>query len=234
MSLKKDSRKRLKDTNFLYDFVKVTGMPSAFILCRPKVIHISDKARKHIKGGVMIASNHITFIDPIIIHFAFWYRRLNFLATKDLFKSRLKQWFFEVVHCIVVDKNNFTMRSLHAVCDKLKQDKAVVIFPEGTVGKDENNVQPFKSGAILMAHISGKPIVPIYIIPAKSWHDSNKIIVGEPIDLTELCGKIPSAQQIEDAAKHLRQKEQELIDFYYTTYKKNKKEQQNEDQQRDI
>lgn len=220
MSLKDKPRKKAKDHNFWYDFVKVTGMPSALILCRPKIIHVSEKARKHIKGGVMIASNHITFIDPIIIHFAFWYRRLNFLATKDLFKSNTKQWFFEAVHCIVVDKDNFTMRSLHSVCDKLKQEKAVVIFPEGTVGKDESNVQTFKSGAILMAHISGKPIVPIYIIPAKSWHDSNKVIVGEPIDLGELCGKIPSAQQIENAAKYLQDKEQELINFYYTTYHK--------------
>ena len=115
------------------------------------------------------------------------------------------------------------MRSLHSVCDKLKKGSAVIIFPEGTVGKDENNVQTFKSGAILMAHISGTPIVPVYIIPAKSWHDSNKVIVGEPIDLTELCGKVPSAQQLDDAAKYLQEKEQELINFYYTTYKKDKK-----------
>ena len=216
-------KKRLKDYNFLYDFVKVTGMPSAFIMFRPKVIHISDKAREHIKGGVLIASNHIRLVDPILIHFAFWYRRLNFLATKDLFKTKLKQWFFEIVHCIVVDKKNFTMRSLHTVCDKLKQNKAVVIFPEGSIGKDESNLQSFKSGAILMAHISGKPLLPIYISPARSWHDTNKIIVGEPIDLSTICGKIPSAQELENAAKYLQEKESELINFYHTKY--NKKEQ---------
>jgi hypothetical protein len=126
MKLKNKSKKKKRISNFLYDFVKVTGAIPALIWFRLRVLRLNESVPKRIKGGVLIASNHVTFFDPIIVHLAFWYRRLFSLATKDLYSNKMREMFFNVAHCIKLDKNNFNVSSLHAVCDRLKEDKAVL------------------------------------------------------------------------------------------------------------
>lgn len=219
MKLKNKSKKKKRISNFLYDFVKVTGAIPALIWFRLRVLRLNENVPKRIKGGVLIASNHVTFFDPIIVHLAFWYRRLFSLATKDLYSNKIREMFFNVAHCIKLDKNNFNVGSLHAVCDRLKEDKAVLIFPEGSVNRQED-VKSYKSGAILMAHLSKKPILPIYIHRAEKWYNRTTVVIGEPIDVNALCGKIPTQEQMEKASQVLRDKEIEMQEFCIKKLKK--------------
>ena len=55
-------KKRRIGSNFFYDFVKVTGAIPALIWIRPRVIHMGQKCPK---GGVLISSNHPTFVEMI-------------------------------------------------------------------------------------------------------------------------------------------------------------------------
>lgn len=204
-------------SNFLYDFVKITGAIPALIWIRPRVIHIGAKCPK---GGVLISSNHPTFRDPITILTSFPWRRLHSLATKDLFVTPLKRFFFTRMHCIEVDKENFNMSSFHAVVDRLKEGKAVVIFPEGQVNQgDGREVQAFKSGAILMAHRAGVPIVPVYIVKKEKKLSRQTVIIGEPFDVKAAVGLIPSVDQMNAVTEQLREKELELKRFYEETYR---------------
>ncbi len=222
---KKTVKKKKRKSNILYDFVKVTGALPTMLWMRTKILRINKNVPKHVKGGVLIASNHISFLDPIIVHCAFWYRRLHCLATKDLYNTPTRTKFFNAMHCIMVDKDNVSVGMLHSVCDRLKEEKAVVIFPEGTVNREEGEVKTYKSGAILMAHISKKPILPICIIQRKHWYNRQTVVVGEPIDVNELCGRIPTMEEIEKASAYIREKELELLEFYQNRInKKGKKE----------
>ncbi len=216
---KQKKPKKKRESNFFYDFVKITGALPTWIWMRPKVVRLNKNVPKRIKGGVLIASNHISFLDPVSVHCAFWYRRLYCIATKDLYDTPRKASFFNAMHCIMVDKDNFHMGSFRAVCDRLKQGKAVVIFPEGTVNRDEK-VQYYKSGAVIMAHMSRKPILPICLIKPKHWYSRYVIVIGEPIDVTKLCGTIPSMAEIDDASKYIREREAELLEFYQNRNKK--------------
>ena len=94
MSLK-DKEKKKKQGNFLYDFVKVTGAIPAMLWLRPKILYVGKKQR--IKGGVLVAANHVTFTDPVALLCTLWYRRLHSIATKDLFSSKLKNFFFNKI-----------------------------------------------------------------------------------------------------------------------------------------
>ncbi len=212
------SRKKPKRIgNFWYDFVKITGAIPALIWIRPKIIHIG---RKCPKGGVLISSNHPTFIDPIILLTSFPWRRLNSLATKDLYKTKFHTFMFTQMHCIQVDKTNFSMTTFHEVVDRLKLGKAVVIFPEGQVnqggGKD---IQSFKSGAILMAHRANVPIIPVYIVRREKWYHTQKVVIGEPFDVKTAVGLIPGMEQVNRVCEELREKELELKRFYEENYK---------------
>lgn len=205
--------KKKRRYNFGYDFVKVTGIIPAYIWIRPKIRRISKHVPKLVRGGVLIASNHPTFIDPVTVHLTFWNRRLYSIATRDLYKSKLREFFFNVTNCIMIDKENMSMRAMHEVCDMLKDGKAVVIFPEGAVNKTEQAVAGFKSGVILMAHMSKKPIVPMYIKKAARWYNRTEVVVGEPFEVSKILGDRPSMADIEKACAMLHGKEEELAEF---------------------
>ncbi len=220
---KEKPKKKKKIGNFFYDFVKVTGAIPTLIWARVKVIGVSGKKPKKIKGGVLISSNHVSFLDPIIVHCAFWYRRIHSLATTDLYNTKLKDFFFTRMHCIPVDKKNFSMRSLHEVCDSLKENKAVLIFPEGQVNRNANEILCFKSGAVLMAHKSQKPVLPILIIKAEKWYNRQVVLVGEPIDVYKECGEHPTMEELNKVSQKIHDEEAKLYEYYQSLKNKKKK-----------
>lgn len=208
--------------NFLYDFVKFTGAPSAFVWMRPKMHYPFGKPDK--KGRLMVISNHPTFLDPITVHLALPFRHLYCVATKDLCATRIRRMFFEIAHCIIVDKENFSMSSFHEVVGRLNQEKVVVIFPEGKVNKDgEKALLAFKSGAVLMAHRASAPILPMYIVKREKWYHRQHIVMGQPVDIASVMGKMPTMEQMNTVTDLLREKEKELKNFYESEITKNRK-----------
>ncbi|MBE6595743.1 MAG: 1-acyl-sn-glycerol-3-phosphate acyltransferase [Ruminococcaceae bacterium] len=228
MNSKKNSRSK-KDSpfhHFLYDFVKITGSIPALIWMRPRVIYPGEK--QCLKGGILVCSNHCTFVDPILLHCVFWQRRIYSLATKDLYCTKLRKWFFSRVHCIQVDKENFSVNSFHEVIHRLNQGRMVSIFPEGEVNRAPEELLAFKSGAILMAHRAKVPILPLYIVPGRRWYQRRLVLIGDPIDVRELCGAIPTVEDIHRAGDYVHQMELQLQEYYQTKILKNKKPQEGE------
>ena len=224
MSLQEEKKvkKKKRERNFMYDFVKVTGAIPCLLWLRPKVLRVNKNVPKQFKKGVLIAPNHISYVDPILAHCVFWYRRMHCLATKELFDTPLKEKFFTAMKCIVVDRDNFHMSSFRGVCDRLKEEKAVLVFPEGRVNTEGETPIGYKSGIIVMAHLSKKPIVPVYFSRAKHWYSRHVAVIGEPIDVNALCGVIPSMEEIEKASAYIRQKEVELMEYYHKCFDKKK------------
>ncbi len=210
----KTKPKKKTKSFFLYDFVKVTGAIPALIWIRPKVYGIGGKKPEKIKGGVLISANHVCLEDPIVILCAFWYRRLVSLATKDLYRTKLLKFMFTSMHCIQVDKENFSMSSLHSVFEYLEADKAVLIFPEGRINFNDTQMGSFKSGAVLMAYRSKKPILPVYLVKTEKWYHRRKLVVGEPFDVAAVLGDRPTIADMSQVSELLRQKEIELCEYY--------------------
>ena len=199
--------------NFCYDFVKVTGAIPALVWLRPKVYRPGKS--KIPRGGVMVTANHGTMIDPIIMHLAIPSRRLHCLATKDLFNTKLKRTFFELMHCVIVDKENFTMSAFREVTSRLSEGKMVVIFPEGSVDVHSgDNIRAFKSGAVLMAHKAGAPILPVYIVRRTRWYERQRIVIGEPFDVRAEIGERPSLEDMERATTMLHERELALREYF--------------------
>ena len=205
--------KKIKHNNFLLDFVRITGCIPALLWIRPKVHYVGDKKQCKQKKGVLIASNHVTFFDPIAMYCAFWYRRVHFLATKDLYKNKFFGWMLTTVGCIQVDKENFSMASLHETVDRLKSGKAILIFPEGQVNGREEKLS-FKSGSVLMAKLGGVPILPVHIVKPPRKLSRFHIVIGEPIDVANMCSRFPSVEELQKISDHLQEREQELRYYY--------------------
>ena len=217
----KGRRKRKLGYNFCYDFVKITGALPVLAWIRPKIIY--PYGRPKLRGAVLISANHRRLLDPIIVHTAIKWRRLHCLATTGLYDTKLKARFFNLMHCIEVDKENFSISAFHDVVARLKDGKAVVIFPEGQINDENKGVLAFKSGAVLMAHRSGAPILPIYIVKKEKWYQRQRVIIGELFDVKSALGNIPSIDDLSAVSAALREKELELSSYYEALLQKKNK-----------
>lgn len=207
----KDKKRIFRLKYLVYDFVKWTGVLSALIVLRPKLVYENAKAKKCIKGGAVLIANHESYLDPIKIHFALWYRRVHLVATSLLFDTKVKSWFFRHVLCIEVNKEHFNFSTFREVSERLSEDSVVGIFPEGGLkNNDDNSVSPFKAGAVLMALKNKKPIIPVYMNKPKRWYNRQIIVVGEPIEMESTDSQIPLFE-VEKIAKALHDKEENLI-----------------------
>lgn len=216
MSLERSSKNKrvTPHGNFWYDFVKITGAIPALIMFRPKVYH--PFGRQSLSGGLLMCANHRSFWDPVILLTAFPQRRLHSLCTKDLYKNKFMCAFLPRMHCIKVDKGNFTTTAFRDVTDRLSAGHAVVIFPEGEVnanGAQDNSLLAFKSGAVLMAHRSGTRLLPVYIAKRDKWYQRQRIAVGRPIDVRELLGPMPTLAAMGEVTALLQEREAELREF---------------------
>jgi len=113
-------------------------------------------------GGLIIASNHQTYIDP------FWLslpikRPTRYLAWSAAFKwpivGKCLGWFGAWPLALEGSDPAAIRRSLQW----LRDGGAVVIFPEGGRSTDSGSLERFKAGAVRLALEADVPILPVTI-----------------------------------------------------------------------
>ncbi|MBQ0042671.1 MAG: 1-acyl-sn-glycerol-3-phosphate acyltransferase [Lachnospiraceae bacterium] len=191
-----------------FDFVKLTAIPG-LLWFRIKKIYENDAAKKRIKGGALLISNHSTFYDPVILMISIWYRRHHFICTKDFFEGKVRL-LFKGFHCIPINKQSFGMDSFRVIVEHLQAGELVSMFPEGRVNV-EGEKDPYKSGMVMMSAMSGKPIIPVYMERREHWYHTTRVVIGEPVDIRGMYGgKMPPLKKIDEIAALLQEKEDEL------------------------
>ncbi len=199
-----------------YDFVKYTSAIPMLIFLRPKNIYESENAKKKIRGGAMVVANHTGFIDPLALMASIWYRRHHYVALKDFFRNKFMTILFRGFMCIEIDRENMSMNTMRKITDELERGSLVGMFPEGHINQEQQNgMQQFKSGMVLMAARAGVPIVPCYIVKRKSIWNRQRVVIGEPVE-TRIDGKMPSMGQIEEITNKLYNKINNLSSYANT------------------
>ena len=141
-------------------------------------------------GGVLIVTNHASYLDPPIIGVAARYRPVHFMARNTLWNNKFAKWWLNNVCCIPVSRDTGDIAALKKSISILKNEKVLSIFPEGTRTID-GNLQDAKSGVGFIIEKSKCVVIPAYIDGSfKSfsknckWIKPNKIkiIFGKPID----------------------------------------------------
>lgn len=192
-----------------YDFVRISAAPG-LLWFRPKKLYISQKAKDYkLKGGNLLISNHVTLFDPMYMMLSIWKRRHHFVATKELFAGKFKNFLFKKGFlCIEIDRDNFSLKTFKEIINHLKSGEVVSMFPEGHVNVNKNGINEFKSGMTLMALKSGCPIVPIYIKRRKHFYSRLVVGVGEPIEIKDFMkGEFATLDEINTASKYLEEQE---------------------------
>lgn len=166
--------------------------------------------RKLYKKGVLVMANHKSRIDPITLCCVFWYRRPQFIAASELFEKPRHRFFFNGMHCIPVDRGNFSIRTFRETSERLKGGHMICIFPEGEINHTAADVKSFKKGAAVMAYESHVPLLPVYIRPREHWYLPTHVLIGEPVDLNEKYPERPSLGEWEQIAEELHALEEKL------------------------
>lgn len=176
--------------------------PLLRVLWRPTVRGVENIPAN---GPVIIASNHLSFFDSIVIPLASP-RHVAFLAKQEYFtgtgpRGRLNRWFFTGVGAIPVDRDDARagQKSLELQLDVLRQGRACGIYPEGTRSRD-GRLYRGRTGVGHLVLASGAPVVPVALAgtpnlqpPGSSTIRLAKVSVtfGAPLDFTGRFDGVP-------------------------------------------
>jgi len=116
------------------------------------------------EGGVMLASNHESFLDPPFIGVSYD-QPITYLARKTLFKGIFK-WLYTQWDAVPVDQERPDMTSLKQIVKRLRGGEKVLLFPEGARTLD-GELQPAQPGVGLIAVKSRAVIQPVRIFGAR-------------------------------------------------------------------
>ena len=83
-------------------------------------------------GGLLVCANHQSYIDPVIVGMAF-NRSLQYVARANLFRNFFFGGLIRALDAIPLERGgSAALRGLLETVKRLRNSKAVLIFPEGT------------------------------------------------------------------------------------------------------
>jgi 1-acyl-sn-glycerol-3-phosphate acyltransferase len=194
---------RRSEKTFVFRMLAGLALPFMYFVARYP-IEDGDKLPK--TGAFVLAPNHYSEIDPMVIGTVVW--RLNraprYLAKASLFKVPVLGWFLRHTGQVPVERAGSGRNSdpLGAARKIVSEGHAVIIYPEGSLTRDPD-LWPMrgKTGAVRMALEAGIPLIPaahwgtqllmprygkkVSLFPRKTIHTK----IGDPVDLSAFAGK---------------------------------------------
>jgi len=181
---------------FFFFIVKGTAVIilKVFAKVETKNAHLIPKG-----GAIIIAPNHSSYIDTMILQATFP-RRIIYMLFSKHYKTWGK-WLYKSQHAIPVKENGVNGDALKRGLELLSNNGTLGIFPEGKLAPD-GNLQEGKHGVGFLAIRSKATIVPVFISGAFDvWPEGSRfprffrkidVIYGNPIysDVNYINGKI--------------------------------------------
>jgi putative phosphoserine phosphatase/1-acylglycerol-3-phosphate O-acyltransferase len=179
------------------------------------------------EGRVIIAANHRSYLDPVILGFVASRRgrKLRFLGKKELFDAPVVGQAVRMLGQIRVDRDAPGTAALQQAVEALNDGEAIGIFPQGTIPRGDAFFDPVlrgKTGVARLAVTTDAPVVPVAMWDnEKIWPRSSRLPhlmelitrrpvhakVGEPLHLKgdpdDPASLRDLAQQVMDAISSL-------------------------------
>jgi len=123
-----------------------------------KVLGLIEKTKK---APVIFASNHQSFVDPLVIGSVIR-QEIFYFAKQEIF-----EWFFvrdlaRFFNAFPTKRGNFDMEAIRFTKRILQSGRSLLMFPEGTRSKT-GELQEARSGVAMLAYQNGSDIIPIHI-----------------------------------------------------------------------
>lgn len=162
-------------------------------------------------GPFLIASNHASHLDPPLVGSQIA-KQMRFFGRKSLWNNKLIGWWLDQVESIPVERDSGDVGAIKKVLQALKEDRAVVLFPEGTRSPDGRLQKP-KAGVGMMACKSGVPVVPCRVFDSFAAFPKGSalprfgtpvtVVFGAPIPASEYDDPTLGKARYETAAQRI-------------------------------
>ena len=157
--------------NRLYTVLRIPTVGIARTMFR-----LESRGRENVPatGPVLLVANHSSLLDPPLIGSA-TERQLCFLAKAELFDLPLFGAVIRRLNARPVRREGGDPSALRTAMRVLEDGGALLIFPEGTRG-DEGIIRSAKTGAGMLAVLSGASVVPVFIEGSgRAWPRGRKL-----------------------------------------------------------
>ena len=171
--------------------------------------------RNHVPrtGAVILASNHISDADPLLIGAA-TLRPTGYMAKRDLWQIGWLATILDFVGSFPVDPGAPDRAALRKAAGILARGEALVLFPEGRIAPD-GKLAALLPGVLQLALKSGASIVPVGLAGASQIVPYGQLVprptlgrvsvhYGAPISLDDLQD-LPKREAREIATQRLEQ-----------------------------
>ncbi len=182
------SKKIKKEAGLIY---RVTALIIRLIFHINGGLVVKGRENIPLEGGVIIAFNHISFLDPLLAGAALP-RRATFMARRELFDFPVLGWMAKH-YALPVDKERLLPSTVKQSVKRLREGGVVVIFPEGMRSKTGELLEAGQGIGMIALH-GNVPIVPALITGSNEalpfdakWLKRAKVsvIFGRPIYLSK-------------------------------------------------
>lgn len=182
-----------------------------YIVCRiglffyHPLFHV--KGREHVpKGGrLVICANHRGLADPIWAIFGLRLGRMpRIMAKKEAMQVPILGPFLNAIGVFGVDRSGADVSAVKTGLKCLREEQALLVFPEGTRVRPGKVVEP-KRGALLLAARTDSPVLPVYLSTKRFPFGPMRCVIGEPYRL-QFAGPKPTDAELEAAMKDLMAK----------------------------
>ncbi len=119
-------------------------------------LEVKGKDKIPRKEAFILASNHISYLDPVVLGAASP-RRIYFLGKEELFKNKLFGYILKNLGVIPLNRYKGDIGAMRIALKLFKEKKALLIFPQGSRGNI--SVDKVKPGVGFLFRKASVPIV---------------------------------------------------------------------------
>jgi len=112
--------------------------------------------------GLILASNHISAIDPFLL-VAATNRPIRFMIAKEEYERPILKWMFKAAGCIPVDRGGRVEGAFRSALRAIDAGEIVAIFPQGGIHSESTPRLRIKPGIIKLSQMSKCDILPVRI-----------------------------------------------------------------------
>ena len=164
-------------------------------------ITVIDEKKALTNSGAILAVNHRSNWDPVIAAVV-TPRIMRFMAKSELFKNKAFAALLKKLGAFPVERGKGDIGAIKNSMKLLRDGEMLLIFPEGTRVRNSEESRA-KTGAVMIAHRSEVPIIPVYISGEYKWMRKITVKFGDPVSYSEFYGQKLGREELQDLADKL-------------------------------